>query len=96
MTSTLYGRGGAPFLSLFFLPGFLPLSRLIAAKSPSGGRSSGGSGSGSGSGIGPKESATSSQNSVHLHICIVIAQSGSITVSQTAGRIISLFGPIKS
>jgi len=30
------------------------------------------------------------------HMCIVMVQSGSITVSQTAGKMMSLFGPTKS
>ena len=51
--------------------------------------SSGGGGGGAGSGVLGFGSGIG-------HMCIVTVQSGSTTVSQICGRIISPFGPIKS
>jgi hypothetical protein len=51
--------------------------------------SSGGGGGGAGSGVLGLGSGIG-------HMCIVTVQSGSTTVSQICGRIISPFGPIKS
>lgn len=55
---------------------------LASAGTGGGGSSTGGSGSLGFSGIG--------------HMCMVTVQSGSTTVSQTCGRIMSPFGPTRS
>ena len=57
------------------------------------GSSGGASGGGGTSTIGTSSSGFGSGIG---HMCMVIVQSGSMTVSQTAGSIISLLGPIKS